>query len=155
MQTMTHARAGVTAGACADERVPAEYDYARFSQITGPLTAPPEQGAPVRYRRLPEVRALRTVLGAAVVMATQAAFVAWIMLPRHYPLHAGSPLLATSSLVMLVSIGLIELFRCMNVLPNAHATPLARDPVPVVAGDRHQGRLPHLLRARARSRWRW
>ena len=33
---------------------------------------------------------------------------------------------------MLVSIGLIELFRCMNVLSNAHATLVARDPIPVV-----------------------
>lgn len=35
-------------------------------------------------------------------------------------------------IVMLVSIGLIEFFRCMNVLSNAHATLVARDPVPVV-----------------------
>ncbi|MGZ4200601.1 MAG: glycosyltransferase family 2 protein [Thermoleophilaceae bacterium] len=131
MHTITHARAGVPAEACAEERLPAEYDYARFSQITGPLTAPPEQGAPVRYRRLPQVRALRTVLGAAVVMATQAAFVVWIMLPRHYPLHGKSPLLTTGSLVMLCSIYAIELFRLVNVSTLCLATALARDPVPV------------------------
>jgi hypothetical protein len=33
--------------------------------------------------------------------------------------------------VMLISIGLIELFRLINVTSNAHATLVARDPIPV------------------------
>jgi hypothetical protein len=64
----------------------------------------------------------------------------WLMRPAHWtrrdcPTYDFLPVL---DVVMLVSIGPIELFRCANVLSNAHATLVARDPVPVVpeAGTR-------------------
>ena len=65
----------------------------------------------MRYKRLPRSRPLRTILGATIVMATQTAFVVWILLPRHWPLANDSPVLYASSLVMLCSIYAIELFR--------------------------------------------
>ncbi len=43
-----------------------------------------------------------------------------------------SDLVLQLDIVMLVSIGLIELFRTLNVVSNAHATLVARDPIPVV-----------------------
>ncbi len=59
----------------------------------------------------------------------------WLMRPDHWTrrdpdLKNGT--LLVLDIVMLVSIGLIELFRTLNVLSNAHATLVARDPVPVV-----------------------
>ena len=57
------------------------------------------------------------------------------MLERMWPVYArgvADDFLPALDIVMLVSIGLIEFFRCMNVLSNAHATLVARDPVPVV-----------------------
>jgi cellulose synthase/poly-beta-1,6-N-acetylglucosamine synthase-like glycosyltransferase len=107
------------------------YDYARFSQLTGPVTASPAEETRVQYRRLPGVRPLRTVLGAALVMATQTGFLVWILLPRHFPLGNHHPLLFASSLVMLCSIYAIELFRLVNVSTLCLATALARDPVPM------------------------
>jgi cellulose synthase/poly-beta-1,6-N-acetylglucosamine synthase-like glycosyltransferase len=109
-----------------------EYDYARFSRLSGELTAPePGTETRVRYRRLPRTRPLRTIFGAAIVMATQAAFFVWILLPRHFPLGNDQPLLYVSSLVMLCSIYAIELFRLINVSTLCLATALARDPVPI------------------------
>ncbi len=72
------------------------------------------------------------LLGAAPLLSL--GLLTWLLQPGHwthrdYPAHAFLPALDS---VMLVSIGLIEFFRCMNVLSNAHATLVARDPVPVV-----------------------
>ncbi|WBO66110.1 glycosyltransferase family 2 protein [Streptomyces camelliae] len=113
------------------------YDYEHYSRLAGPLTQPdPTKPYRVRYRSLlsQEPHRLRAalMLGAAPVLSLVLLF--WLLRPEHWtardhPAYAFLPALDT---VMLVSIGLIEFFRCMNVLSNAHATLVARDPVPVV-----------------------
>ncbi|WEO97215.1 glycosyltransferase family 2 protein [Streptomyces sp. FXJ1.172] len=113
------------------------YDYEHYSRLAGPLTQPdPARPYTVQYRSLlsQEPHRLRAalMLGAAPVLSLVLLF--WLLQPEHwtqrdYPAHDFLPALDT---VMLVSIGLIEFFRCLNVLSNAHATLVARDPVPVV-----------------------
>lgn len=118
-------------------RTPPRYDYEHYSRLAGPLTEP-APGTPyrVRYRSLlsQEPHRLRAalMLGAAPLLSL--VLLAWLLRPEHWthrdhPAHGFLPAL---DVVMLVSIGLIELFRCLNVLSNAHATLVARDPVPVV-----------------------
>lgn len=73
------------------------------------------------------------LLGAAPLVSI--GLFVWLMQPDHWTrrdpdLKNGT--LLVLDIVMLVSIGLIELFRTLNVLSNAHATLVARDPVPVV-----------------------
>ncbi|MEU8968631.1 glycosyltransferase family 2 protein [Streptomyces monashensis] len=113
------------------------YDYEHYSRLAGPLTQPdPAKPYTVAYRSLlsQEPHRIRAalMLGAAPVLSLVLLF--WLLRPAHwterdYPAYDFLPAL---DVVMLVSIGLIEFFRCMNVLSNAHATLVARDPVPVV-----------------------
>ncbi|MFD7817920.1 glycosyltransferase family 2 protein [Streptomyces sp. NPDC059785] len=113
------------------------YDYEHYSRLAGPLTQPdPARPYKVQYRSLlsQEPHRLRAalMLGAAPLLSL--VLLTWLLQPAHwterdYPAYDFLPALDT---VMLVSIGLIEFFRCMNVLSNAHATLIARDPVPVV-----------------------
>ncbi|MFF4804206.1 glycosyltransferase family 2 protein [Streptomyces sp. NPDC001351] len=113
------------------------YDYEHYSRLAGPLTQPdPNKPYKVQYRSLlsQEPHRLRAalMLGAAPLLSL--ILLAWLLQPQHwterdYPTYSFLPAL---DVVMLVSIGLIEFFRCMNVLSNAHATLVARDPIPVV-----------------------
>ncbi|MFJ4599197.1 glycosyltransferase family 2 protein [Streptomyces griseoluteus] len=119
------------------------YDYEHYSRLAGPLTEPPvDRPYTVRYRSLlsqePHRMRAALMLGAAPLLSL--VLLGWLLRPEHwterdYPAYGFLPALDT---LMLVSIGLIELFRCLNVLSNAHATLVARDPVPVVpeAGTR-------------------
>ncbi|MEW2174696.1 glycosyltransferase family 2 protein, partial [Streptomyces sp. NPDC007027] len=104
----------------------------------GPLTQPPA-GKPykVQYRSLisqePHRVRAALLLGAAPLVSL--GLFAWLMQPSHWTdrdPNLDDDLLLVLDVIMLVSIGLIELFRTMNVLSNAHATLVARDPVPVV-----------------------
>ncbi|MEU6117996.1 cellulose synthase catalytic subunit [Streptomyces sp. NPDC047117] len=113
------------------------YDYEHYSRLAGPLTRP-EPGKPykVRYRSLlaDEPHRLRAALLLGAAPLVSLGLLAWLLQPAHwterdYPQFAFLPVL---DVVMLVSIGLIEFFRCMNVLSNAHATLVARDPIPVI-----------------------
>ncbi|MGX1974574.1 glycosyltransferase family 2 protein [Streptomyces kronopolitis] len=113
------------------------YDYEHYSRLAGPLTQPdPDKPYTVRYRSLlsgePHRIRAALLLGAAPLVSF--GLLIWLMQPEHwterdYPAYDFLPVL---DVVMLVSIGLIELFRCMNVLSNAHATLVARDPIPVI-----------------------
>ncbi|MDI3421342.1 glycosyltransferase family 2 protein [Streptomyces luteolus] len=113
------------------------YDYEHYSRLAGPLTQP-DPGKPykVRYRSLlsQEPHRIRAalMLGAAPLLSL--VLLAWLLQPEHWTKRDYVPnaYLEHLDVVMLVSIGLIEFFRCMNVLSNAHATLVARDPVPVV-----------------------
>ncbi|GAA4822142.1 cellulose synthase catalytic subunit [Streptomyces ziwulingensis] len=113
------------------------YDYEHYSRLAGPLTEPdPYTPYRVRYRSLlsREPHRVRVALMLAAAPLLSVVLLVWLLQPGHwterdYPAFAWLPAL---DLVMLVSIGLIELFRCLNVLSNAHATLIARDPVPVV-----------------------
>ncbi|MFI1537613.1 glycosyltransferase family 2 protein [Streptomyces anandii] len=113
------------------------YDYEHYSRLAGPLTRPdPDRPYRVRYRSLvaQEPHRVRVALMLAAAPLLSLVLLAWLMRPAHWterdhPAHGFLPAL---DVVMLVSIGLIEFFRCLNVLSNAHATLVARDPVPVV-----------------------
>jgi hypothetical protein len=117
-------------------KVPPRYDYEHYSRLSGPLTEPdPAKPYTVRYRSLlsqePHRFRAALLLGAAPLLSL--GLLAWLMQPGHWTRRDyASDTLKVLDLVMLVSIGLIELFRCLNVLSNAHATLVARDPVPVV-----------------------
>ncbi|MFJ8250173.1 glycosyltransferase [Streptomyces sp. NPDC094466] len=114
------------------------YDYEHYSRLAGPLTQPPA-GKPykVRYRSLisqePHRVRAALLLGAAPLVSL--GLFVWLIQPGHWTdrdPNLDDDLLLALDIVMLVSIGLIELFRTMNVLSNAHATLVARDPVPVI-----------------------
>ncbi|BAG21533.1 glycosyltransferase family 2 protein [Streptomyces griseus] len=132
--------AGLRAGAArrrAKKELP-RYDYEHYSRLAGPLTQPPA-GKPykVQYRSLisqePHRVRAALLLGAAPLVSL--GLFAWLMQPSHWTdrdPNLDNDLLLVLDVVMLVSIGLIELFRTMNVLSNAHATLVARDPVPVI-----------------------
>ncbi|MBB4884103.1 glycosyltransferase family 2 protein [Streptomyces netropsis] len=112
------------------------FDYEHYSRLAGPLTQPDPTGPyRVRYRSLlaDEPHRIRAalLLGAAPVVSL--GLLVWLMQPAHWTErdHATTAMRALDA-VMLVSIGLIELFRTLNVTSNAHATLVARDPVPVV-----------------------
>ncbi|MEV6164738.1 cellulose synthase catalytic subunit [Streptomyces sp. NPDC052052] len=120
------------------------YDYEHHSRLAGPLTVPdPDRPYRVRYRSLlsQEPHRLRAALLLGAAPLVSLGLLVWLMQPDHWTRRdpdPGNGLLHLLDLVMLVSIGLIELFRTLNVLSNAHATLIARDPVPVVpeAGTR-------------------
>ncbi|MFC8361728.1 glycosyltransferase family 2 protein [Streptomyces griseorubiginosus] len=119
------------------ERTLPKYDYEHYSRLAGPLTQPdPDKPYKVQYRSLisQEPHRLRVALMLAAAPLLSLVLLAWLLQPEHwterdYPAFSWLPAL---DIVMLVSIGLIEFFRCMNVLSNAHATLVARDPIPVV-----------------------
>src|SRR5690606_16031079 len=114
------------------------YDYEHYSRLAGPLTQPPaDQPYRVRYRSLlsdePHRFRAAFLLGLAPLLSAGLLF--WLMQPQHWTERddgAVSDLVLKLDIVMLVSIGLIELFRTLSVLSNAHATLVARDPIPVV-----------------------
>ncbi|WP_419995310.1 glycosyltransferase family 2 protein [Streptomyces boninensis] len=116
---------------------PPRYDYEHYSRLAGPLTQPdPHQPYKVRYRSLladePHRVRAALLLGAAPLVSL--GLLVWLLQPTHWTERdAGvSDLVVKLDIVMLVAIGLIELFRTLNVTSNAHATLVARDPVPVV-----------------------
>ncbi|MFE2427341.1 glycosyltransferase family 2 protein [Streptomyces sp. NPDC059373] len=115
------------------------YDYERFSRLAGPLTEPelkPGQTYRVQYRSLlaESPHKVRTALLLAAAPVVSLLLLVWLMQPQHWVHRQYVPPWATiADNVMLVSIGLIELFRVVTVVSNAHATLVARDPVPVTA----------------------
>ncbi|MDT0441289.1 glycosyltransferase family 2 protein [Streptomyces johnsoniae] len=113
----------------------AAYDYETFSCLAGPL-AEPEPGYRVRYRTLisREPHRIRATLLMTLAPLLSAVLLIWLVWPSHWTDRDHAPwwLLAADA-VMLGCIGLIELFRLVNVVSIAHATLVARDPVPVVA----------------------
>ncbi|MFF1913183.1 glycosyltransferase family 2 protein [Streptomyces sp. NPDC058239] len=114
------------------------YDYEHYSRLAGPLTRPgPGRPYRVQYRSLlsQEPHRIRAALLLGAAPLVSLGLFAWLMQPDHWTRRDPNPkndTLLVLDIVMLVSIGLIELFRTLNVLSNAHATLVARDPVPVV-----------------------
>ncbi|WTJ96768.1 cellulose synthase catalytic subunit [Streptomyces sp. NBC_01537] len=115
------------------------YDYERFSHLAGPLTEPelkPGQTYRVQYRSLlaEGQHRVRTALLLSAAPVVSVLLLVWLMQPQHWVHRQYVPQWATvADTVMLVSIGVIELFRVITVVSNAHATLVARDPVPVTA----------------------
>ncbi|MFD5427177.1 glycosyltransferase family 2 protein [Streptomyces sp. NPDC127084] len=114
------------------------YDYEHYSRLAGPLTQPdPSRPYRVQFRSLisQEPHRIRAALLLGAAPLVSLGLFAWLMQPQHWTErdpNLKNDLLLWLDIVMLVSIGLIELFRTMNVLSNAHATLVARDPIPVV-----------------------
>jgi cellulose synthase/poly-beta-1,6-N-acetylglucosamine synthase-like glycosyltransferase len=104
------------------------YDY--YSELAGEFREPGAQYR-VTYRRLnlgwARVRAWLLVLFALVF---ETVFLVWLLHPSHYPTYRPDWTYALS-IAMIVSIGLIETFRLLNVSTLALATLHARDPIPV------------------------
>ncbi|MFI9723055.1 glycosyltransferase family 2 protein [Streptomyces sp. NPDC052396] len=112
-----------------------DYDYDRYSRLAGELTEPPDGPYRVRYRRLIGGGAGRR-LGAGLLSVAaplvSLVLVVWLMRPEHWvdrPYATAWEHAADT--VVTLSIGLVESFRLVNVISNAHATWMARDPVPV------------------------
>jgi cellulose synthase/poly-beta-1,6-N-acetylglucosamine synthase-like glycosyltransferase len=133
-----HTLADPDVAAPAEHEGVTRFDYERFATLTGPLTEPGSGVPQVAYRRPPRASPLRQIVGAGAVLTIQTTFLVWLLLPSHFPILDSSPLLAAASLVMLLSMYLIELFRLVNVGSLCLASALARDPVPMVpeAGTR-------------------
>ncbi|WPW29053.1 glycosyltransferase [Streptomyces atratus] len=114
------------------------YDYEHYSRLAGPLTRPdPDRPYRVQYRSLlsQEPHRIRAALLLGAAPLVSIGLFVWLMQPDHWTRrdpNLKNDTLLVLDIVMLVSIGLIELFRTLNVLSNAHATLVARDPVPVV-----------------------
>ncbi|TXL90855.1 cellulose synthase catalytic subunit [Streptomyces sp. IB2014 016-6] len=116
---------------------PEGYDYETHSRLAGPLTEPDRTTAyQVRYRSLlaqepHRVRAVALMVMAPLLSGVLMVYLIW---PTHWTeREGGARWLVVFDTVMLVSIGLIALFMLVNVASIAHATLVARDPVPVVA----------------------
>ncbi|MEU3449469.1 cellulose synthase catalytic subunit [Streptomyces thermolilacinus] len=110
------------------------YDYDAYSRLAGPLTDPGPAAYTVEYRSLlaREPRRIRAVLLMTLAPVLSAVLLAYLVWPGHWTRREGAPRwLVACDTVMLVSIGLICLFMLVNVVSVAHATLVARDPVPV------------------------
>ncbi|WFB10344.1 glycosyltransferase [Streptomyces sp. LX-29] len=127
-------RPGDTASEPARQSGPT-YDYEGFSQLAGPLTDPPRHCVyRVRYRSLlaRQPRRIRTALLLCAAPLCSAVLLVWLLQPSHWTYRADVTGWETASdVAMLLSVGLIEAFRLFTVVSNAHATLMARDPVPV------------------------
>ncbi|MFD8638734.1 glycosyltransferase family 2 protein [Streptomyces zaomyceticus] len=112
------------------------YDYDSYSRLAGPLTEPDPVAYRVRYRSLlsKEPHRVRAVLLMCLAPILSALLLAYLLWPGHRTVREGGDrLLVHLDTVMLVSIGLICFFMLVNVLSIAHATMVARDPIPVHA----------------------
>ncbi|WP_328942500.1 cellulose synthase catalytic subunit [Streptomyces sp. NBC_00250] len=112
------------------------YDYDTHSRLAGPLTEPDPVAYKVRYRSLlsKEPHRIRAVLLMSLAPVLSALLLAYLVWPSHWTVREGGDRrLVHLDTVMLVSIGLICLFMLVNVTSIAHATMVARDPIPVYA----------------------
>ena len=113
---------------------PEGYDYDTHSRLAGPLTEPSGSAYRVQYTKLLSSEPHRT---RAVLLMTLAPLLTGLLLfylvwPTHWvEREGGARWLVGLDVTMLVAIGLIELFMVVNVASIAHATMVARDPVPV------------------------
>ncbi|WP_053746658.1 glycosyltransferase family 2 protein [Streptomyces sp. NRRL WC-3618] len=115
---------------------PEGYDYDTHSRLAGPLTEAPT-GAPyqVRYTSLlsREPHRIRAVVLMTLAPLLTGVLLVYLVWPTHWvEREGGETWRVRLDVVMLVAIGLIELFMLVNVVSIAHATLVARDPVPVV-----------------------
>ncbi|MYW67665.1 glycosyltransferase [Streptomyces sp. SID8379] len=114
---------------------PEGYDYDTYSRLAGPLTEPPgDDGYRVQYTSLlsREPHRIRAVLLMTLAPVLTGILLVYLVWPSHWvEREGGEAWLVDLDIVMLVSIGLIELFMLVNVISIAHATMVARDPVPV------------------------
>jgi cellulose synthase/poly-beta-1,6-N-acetylglucosamine synthase-like glycosyltransferase len=108
------------------------YDYERRSQVAGPLTEPPaDEPYRVQFRRLEGSRPVRSTLLVLAALLFVGGFLAWLMLPSHWPEWGQNEIVNVASIVMTITTGVIGCFAFLNVATLCRATLLARDPVPV------------------------
>ncbi|MCX4905310.1 cellulose synthase catalytic subunit [Streptomyces sp. NBC_00878] len=113
---------------------PEGYDYDTHSRLSGPLTEPSGTAYRVQYTKLlsKEPHRIRAVLLMTFAPLLTALLLIYLVWPTHWVAREGAAhWLVGLDLTMLISIGLIELFMVVNVVSIAHATMVARDPVPV------------------------
>ncbi|MFJ7064982.1 glycosyltransferase family 2 protein [Streptomyces sp. NPDC101115] len=115
---------------------PRGYDYDTYSRLAGPLTEPDRAGDPyqVQYRSLlsKEPHRIRAVLLMGLAPLLSALLLVYLVWPSHWTVREGDDTWRVPyDTVMLVSIGLICFFMLVNVTSIAHATLVARDPIPV------------------------
>ncbi len=117
-------------------RQPEGYDYDTHSRLAGPLTEPAAGEAyRVQYTSLlsRQPNRIKAVLLMALAPLLTGALLVYLVWPSHWVEREGAESWLTAlDVTMLISIGLIELFMVVNVASVAHATMVARDPVPVV-----------------------
>ncbi|MFG3055075.1 glycosyltransferase family 2 protein [Kitasatospora sp. NPDC048239] len=107
-----------------------------------PRTEAAPQPYRVQYRSLlrREPHRIRAALLLLAAPAVETVLLVWLLLPEHWPVRPGETheWLLVSDRAMIGIIAVVEAFRLVNVVSNAHATLVARDPVPVVpeAGTR-------------------
>ncbi|MEU0201588.1 MULTISPECIES: cellulose synthase catalytic subunit [unclassified Streptomyces] len=114
---------------------PEGYDYDSHSRLAGPLTEPSGEAYRVQYASLlsREPRRIRAVLLMSLAPLLTGALLVYLVWPTHWVEREGAERwLIGLDVTMLMAIGLIELFMLVNVASVAHATMVARDPVPVV-----------------------
>ncbi|MFF8597617.1 glycosyltransferase family 2 protein [Streptomyces sp. NPDC015232] len=115
---------------------PGGYDYDTYSRLAGPLTEPDRADGPyqVQYRSLlsKEPHRIRAVLLMGLAPLLSALLLAYLVWPTHWTVREGDDVWRVPyDTVMLVAIGLICFFMLVNVTSIAHATLVARDPIPV------------------------
>ncbi|MFE2308638.1 glycosyltransferase family 2 protein [Streptomyces sp. NPDC059411] len=118
---------------------PEGFDYETHSRLAGPFEEPdPTAAYRVTYRSLlsreePRAR-IRAVALMTLAPLAAAGLLLYLVWPSHWTVReGGEPWLVRLDSVMLGSIALIMLFMLVNVVSIAHATMVARDPVPVPA----------------------
>ncbi|MGW5634529.1 glycosyltransferase family 2 protein [Streptomyces sp. NPDC003832] len=117
---------------------PEGYDYDSHSRLAGPLTQPSGPSYRVRYTSLlsREPRRIRAVLLMTLAPLLTGALLVYLVWPTHWvEREGGDSWLVGLDIAMLIAVGLIGLFMVVNVTSVAHATLVARDPVPVVPED--------------------
>ncbi|MDI3404472.1 glycosyltransferase family 2 protein [Streptomyces cavernicola] len=113
------------------------YRYDTHSTLAGPLTEPAggdHGGYRVQYTRLlsAEPHRIRAVLLMTLAPVLTGLLLVYLVWPTHWTQREGGDRwLVWLDVTMLVAIGCIELFMLINVISIAHATFVARDPVPV------------------------
>ncbi|MFK0167557.1 glycosyltransferase family 2 protein [Streptomyces sp. NPDC090306] len=115
---------------------PEGYDYDTHSTLAGPLTESSGAGYRVQYTSLlsREPHRIRAVLLMTLAPLLTGVLLVYLVWPTHWvEREGGDRWLVGLDVTMLVAIGLIELFMVVNVASVAHATLVARDPVPVRA----------------------
>jgi cellulose synthase/poly-beta-1,6-N-acetylglucosamine synthase-like glycosyltransferase len=114
---------------------PEGYDYDTHSRLAGPLTEPSGPVHRVRYTKLlaKEPHRIRAVLLMTLAPVLTGVLLVYLVWPTHWVEREGADSwLVGLDIAMLTAIGLIELFMLVNVVSIAHATMVARDPIPVV-----------------------
>ncbi|MEV7288649.1 cellulose synthase catalytic subunit [Streptomyces sp. NPDC093252] len=113
---------------------PEGYDYDTHSRLAGPLTEPSGHAYQVEYTSLlaREPHRIRAVLLMALAPVLTGVLLVYLVWPSHWvEREGGERWLVWLDATMLISVGLIGLFMVVNVASVAHATMVARDPLPV------------------------